>query len=444
MAIRTSIGRFGVTVAAVLTVSACGALTPGSESDQDGEGEPSSVSTELPDEEVTLRVAFTDGPEMVEKLADAFEKQHPQVTVEPQYTQFSDYVKNIKLTMTSDSPPDVAQFAVPMKDLIGTGEVLDLDPYKDAYNWTEKFPPVSLDQLTSDESGKVYGSGNLYAVPAGLSLTGIFYNKQLAEQAGIDVPPATLKDFEQALEQAKQADLTPISVGALDSGGVHLWAALLNVMMPTEDYRAWVNGEPGGSLTTDEAVAATEKVADWAERGYIPESANGAGQAQSTGSFASGDSVFLMNGNWAAAQVATEMGDNAGFFLMPGTSADDPATGSGFSVSYTISSESEHPDVAAAFLDFLGSPEAAEIESNGGFLPPNVEAAPKQSGVQADLYEEYARVIEDDGLNVFPDFAAPSAYDREVSGIQSLIAGEGDPEEFLESVQKVRDDYHAE
>jgi raffinose/stachyose/melibiose transport system substrate-binding protein len=426
-----------------LAVAGCGGLTPDSD-DEKKATEPTSVSTELSKDEVTLDVAFTDGPDMVEALVAAFEAEYPQVTVNPQYTQFSDYSKNIKLTMTSDTAPDIAQYNVAMKDLIGADEILELDKYSEAYGWTEKFPEISLNQLTSEPNGKTFGSGHLYGVPAGLSLTGVFYNKALAEQAGIDGPPATLEEFSADLQAAKDAGLAPLSVGALDSAGLHLWAALLNVMMPQEDYLDWVNGQPGGDLTGPDAVAATQTLVDWSESGYFAPGANGTGQADATAAFAQGKSVFLMNGNWAAAQVSDELGDDAGFFSMPGTSEDAAATGSGFSVSYSVSARTDVPDAAAAFLDFLSSDEAAVIESEGGFLPPNIEAAPEQTGVRADLYAAFQGVVEANGLNLYPDFAAPSAYDQEVAGIQKLIAGEGDVAEFLDEIQATRDEYHGQ
>ncbi len=434
------------TSAAMVALSACGALTPGSDgnddANSDSSGEP--ASTEIPDEDITLRLAFVDGPEMVDQLIAAFEEKHPNVTIEPQFTEFTDYVKSIKLTMTSDTAPDIAQYNVAMRDLIDSGHLLDLDPYKEAYGWEESFPSISLDQLKSDESGKVFGSGNLYGVPAGLSLTGIFYNKKLADQAGVDLPPSTLEEFEAAVQQSKDAGITPISIGALDSGGAHMWASLLNSTMPIEEYRAWANGEPGGSITTDGALEATQMLADWAEAGYFNDSANGTDQEASTASFVEGSSMFLMNGNWAAAQVAADLGDDAGFFLLPGTEPDAPAVGSGFSVSYSVSSQTDHPEAAAAFLDFLASPEAAAIESAGGFLPPNIEAAPDEGGVLSDLSSEFTRVTDAEGLNVFPDFAAPSVYDAMVSDVQSVIAGRMEPQAMLDDLQGIRDEYHGE
>lgn len=444
MATYRRLRMVSVVTGLAVTMAACGGLTPGSDDDDDKKTSPTSVSTELSDDEVTLDLAFTDGPDMVEALIAAFEDQHPQVTINPQYTEFSSYVKNLKLTMTSDTAPDIAQYNVAMKDLIGAGHILELDKYADAYGWAEKFPEISLTQLTSESNGKTYGTGNLYGVPAGLSLTGVYYNKALAAEAGIDGPPATLEEFEADMRAAKDADLAPLEVGALDSAGLHLWAALLNVLMPQDDYRDWVNGQPGGDLTGADAVAATEKVGEWAAEGLIAPGANGEGQADATARFAEGKAVFLMNGNWAATQVADELGDDAGFFLMPAPAADAPATGSGFSVSYSVSADTEHPDAAAAFLDFLSSEEAAAIEAAGGFLPPNIEAAPEQTGAMADVYDALGRVLDVDGLNIYPDFAAPAAYDEQVAGLQGIIAGEGDVEEFLSGVQATRDEYHGQ
>ncbi len=446
MSWRTRVGRPTAVGVAVFALAGCEALVPGGgggngESGPDPDRE---VSTDLPDEEVTLRLAFTDAPDMVEDLVAAFENQHSQVTIEAEHTEFTDYESNIKLMMTSDDPPDIAQHNVQTKDLIGSGHILDLDPYHEAYDWSEKFPESTLDPLWLSEDGKEHGTGYLYGAPVGMSMSGIFYNKELAEEAGIDAPPQTLGEFEEAMEQAQDADLNPLHVGALDSGGIHLWTELLNSTMPVEDYQDWVNGAEGGSLTGDQAVAATETMVDWSERGFINESANGLGQADSTAEFTEGESVFLINGNWAAGQINEEMADDAGFFLLPGTEADQQPVASGLSVSYNISSQTEHPDVAAAFLDFLGSPEAAEIASQGGFEPPNADIAPEPSGVLTDVHDGYATVIEDGALNLYPDYSSPAAYNEMVSGVQGLISGETEPTDYLSDLQQVRDDYQAE
>jgi ABC-type glycerol-3-phosphate transport system substrate-binding protein len=443
MNVITTIRLGAMTTAATVALASCAAFVPGGTSDDYERAADQPVSTELSDDEVTIRVAFTNGPEMMERYIAEFEQLHPQVTVEAEYTEFSAYSKNVNLMMTSGSAPDIAQYNVGMKELIAAREILPLDAYRDAYTWDEKFSVSGLDMLRFSDNGKVFGTGQLYGVPAGMSETGIFVNKKLAAEVGIELPIRDLAGLESAMDRALDAGITPMAVGALDSGGLHLWSNLLNVMMPKEDYRDWVNGTPGGDITGPEALAATRTLTEWSAKGYFAAGANADGQAQSTANFTQGKSIFLLNGNWAAAQIAEEMGDAAGFFTMPGGTPDQPATSSGSTVSFVVSNRTEHADVAAAFLDYLGSESAGRIASDGGFLPPNTETTLELSGVRADLLTAYVAVVAADGMNRFPDSAAPNAYDRLVSGIQALIQGSGDPVAFLDEIQQIRDEYHA-
>lgn len=425
-------------LALTLLLAACTALRPGSDADSD---RPRTVprSTAVPDGDITLRLTFADAPVMVDALIAAFHKKHPRITIEPTYTQFADYVKNIKLTMASDTAPDLAQFAVGMDDIAERGDILDLAPYRKAYGWDRKFPAANLEQLAG--SGERAASGrHLYGVPAGLSMTGIYYNKELAEKAGITRPPRTLDEFERQLAAVKKAGMTPLGVGALDSGGLHLWAGLVNTMMPPRDYRNWVKGTEGATIETPDTLRATERLTAWSRKGYLNASANGTAQVDSTAQFTRGDSVFLVNGNWAAGQLAEAMGGKAGFFLMPGEKPRARAMASGFSVSYAVSSRTEHPEAAGAFLDFLGSPEAAKIVAANGFLPPDAGAVPQPKGVLGELVRAHRRVTADEGMNHFPDFTAPNMLDPLRAGVQKLIAGRVSPEDYLDSLQDVAEE----
>lgn len=444
---RSNVGRVRLLAGAVasgLVLTACsGGLVPGSEGETSQPTGP--VSTDLPDEEVALDLAFTNSPDMVKALVSSYHEKHPSVTIETQYTEFSDYVKNIKLVMSSEDSPDIAQFnSGAMQSLIAANQLVPLDDYSEAYGWEDKFPVVGLEQLTTNDDGRVFGTGSLFAVPAGMSLVGVYYNKELASQAGVTEPPKTLAEFEDALQKAKDAGQTPLAMGALDYGALHLWAELVNVLMPVEEYRQWVYGQEGSTIQTDGARRAAEIVAEWAEKGYFSEAANGTSENNAAANFAQGKATFLVNGNWAAAQIADSLGDKAGFFYMPPTEPTGPATGSGYSVGFSISSHTEYPDVAANFLDFLSSPEAAKIVSEGGFLPVNIEAAPKGEGVLADIAGAYQQVVEDKGIQQFPDASAPAMLDTLTSGLQRLIAGRTTPEKFLESVQQEWTSYRAE
>lgn len=440
----TTIGRgltaAGLLVALIACTPGTGGITPAPSPSQ---ASPSQAgSSQVADQPITLTLAYTDLPDMHEALIAEFHNQHPNITVNEQYTQFNDYVKTLKLTMSSDSPPDLAQYNTAIKDLVPTGLVVDMSAYEKSYDWTASFPKSALDVLRFDSSGKTFGAGGLYGVPSGLSLVGVYYNKELAAQAGITAAPTTFDQFEQHLKKAKDAGLRALEVGALDTNALHTWGAILDATMPTEDYRAWVGGQPGGNIVTPAAEQATQTFADWAKAGYIDDAALGRGEPDAATEFAAGKALFHVNGNWRAGQIADALGDKAGFFVMPPRRAGDPLVGTGFSVSYSMSSKSKNQDAAAAFLNFLASAEAAKIVADNGLLPANPKVAPAVTGVKGDVSNGMSEVAGDDGLVVFPDFAAPAMLDKLQSGIQSVIGDRMTPRAFLESLQEVRDAYH--
>ncbi|MBE2997891.1 extracellular solute-binding protein [Nocardiopsis sp. HNM0947] len=417
--------------APVLVLASCAVLSTSIREDDTPDG----VSTDITDEPVTLTLAYTDDPP-TEALVEGFHEQYPNVTIEPRQTEFTDYVMTIRLSMSSENPPDIAQYNPgAMGSLIPAGQILDLEEHSSAYGWEDTFAPTSLESLRTNQDATEFATGNLYAVPGALSILGVFYNKELLADAGVDGPPETLDEFEDALAQVQDDGTMPLSVGGLETGGVHLWNAVLNGTWDDEAYRDWVYGSPGSSIETDHAAEATRTVQEWAEAGYLPEGANATSDNDAQVAFAGGESAFLVSGNWAAAELSEEMGDDVGFFLAPGATEGKPPVASGASVSFAVSSQSEHPDVAAAFLDYLRSPEAAQIQLETGFLPADPDAPTEGEGVLGEVNDEFTQVIDAEGLLPFPDWASPGMADELVPGVQGVLAGTTGEEEFLRGLQ---------
>src|SRR5699024_1446993 len=127
-----------------------------------------------------------------------------------------EYTDTITAIMTNDSAPDIVQFFPGvMRTLVPSGLIYDLQPYATAYGWGEQFPPSSLAAFTLNQSGKRLNSGRLYALPGARSVTGVFYNKKLLREAGVEAPPETLKQFSEAMAAVQRAGTQPLSVGGL-------------------------------------------------------------------------------------------------------------------------------------------------------------------------------------------------------------------------------------
>jgi ABC-type glycerol-3-phosphate transport system substrate-binding protein len=423
-------------VATVLMVAGCaetGGGTPAA---------PKDVSKELTTEKVTLTLAYADDPP-VPALIEAFQAKHPNITIQGQQTPFSDYVKSIKLSMGSTTPPDIAEYNPgAMRSLVPAGLIYDLTPYEKLYAWQDGFPSSSLEVLRSNSAAKQYGTGGLYAVPGALSVLGVYYNKSLVGAAGVTKTPATLTELEQNLTAVKNAGTTPLSLGGLQVGGFQLWNALTNSLGDEQQYRDWVYGKPGATISTDGAKQAAQKIVDWVTAGYLPASANATADSDAQANFVNGKSAYLVTGNWAASEIAKAMGDNVGFFLLPAAKTGAQPVASGASVAFSISAKTKHPNEAAAFLDFMRSPEAAAVQFKTGFMPVGTGSAVQASGVTADIAGEFKKVVAADGIVPFPDFASPNMIDRLTSGVQGLLSKQTTPADFLAALQASWSEYH--
>jgi raffinose/stachyose/melibiose transport system substrate-binding protein len=250
-------------------------------------------------------------------------------------------------------------------------------------------------------------------------------------------------EFEAALAAAKEKGLTPLALGSLDDGAIHLWGGLLTPLFGLAESQDWVNGKAGATIQTDGALSATEKLAEWATAGYFPTSANGTKEDDARASFARGEAVFTVDGSWAVGTVRDGLGDDGGFVAFPAATAGGPATGQGFSAAFAISARSDKADVAAAFLDYLASAEAAEISVGLGMLPVNIDTAPEpEPGVGADLRAAYAKAVADNGIVTFYDHATTTMHTSLIQGLQGVIAGQTAPADFLAALQADWDAAH--
>lgn len=430
----TSRRRAAVAVAlgSALALAGCAAAPDGVADD---------VSTEITDEPVTLSFVYFDNPPADDLMA-AFTELHPNVTFDPQHIPFSDYVTSIKLSLNSSEAPDIAQYNVgAMRPLIKAGLIAGLGEWADAYGWSEKFPESNLRMLTADESAETFGVGNLYAVPIGTKFVGLYYNVDILDAAGVEVPQ-TLDELTDALDAVTGAGYRGLSVGGLEAGIVHLWAALQNTLQDPAEYESWVFGQEGSTIETDGAVEATELLAEWSAEGYIAAGASAVSDSDALAEFVAGKSAFIMTGNWAATGIVDGLGDAAGFVPVPAHDAGDARIAPGGSAAYSISAKSENANVAAAFLDFMATQEAAEVQLAAGLMPSGLEVEVTADGLRGEIIEAYRETIDGAGIRAFPDFATTGMLDVLKSGLQAVIAGQMPAEQFVASLQAEWADVH--
>jgi raffinose/stachyose/melibiose transport system substrate-binding protein len=373
----------------------------------------------------------------IKRLNEAFQKQYPNVTIKRVAKSFEDLNKTLKLAVSGPRAPDVVQAnqgRPVMGALVEGGLLRPLDPYAEVYGWDDRYSPLLLDLNRFSSDAKEFGDGNLYGLSQVGEIVGVFYNKKKVPE-----PPKTLDEFEQSLAEAKEEGDIPIQFGNLDKWpGIHEYETVLARTADKEAVRDFVFARSGASFDTPEFQAAAEKLQQWADDGYFTPDFNGTGYDPAWQQFAKGKGRYLIAGTWLVADLAEQMGDDVGFMLLPGEEAGaEPVALGGEGLPFTVTARSEHPDVAAAYIDFITNGEAATVLAETGNLPAMpVDASAIPEGLPTEVFEAWGALAEADGLIPYLDYATPTFYDDISGAIQVLLAGKDDPAAFTGGVER--------
>lgn len=438
---RTVLVR-GAAVAALGTVLALTACAPGGAAPDAGASLGPVSKDVAAAGNVTLTVwdQNTDGgiADAQSQLNDAFMKQYPNVKIERTAQSFSDLKTTLKLALSSNTPPDVVQANQGYPDMgafVEAGMLRPVDDYASLYGWDSYYPEGLLKQNSFSSDGKNWQGDTLYGVSQTGELVGIYYSKKLLAQLGLSVP-ATLSDLESDMAKAQAAGILPLSFGNLEkSPGIHLFGVTQAAVAGATAVNDLVAGK-SGAWTDAATVEAAQNVADWSAKGYLTAGANGISRDDALAAFSSGSALFNINGTWQQQTLATAMGDDVGFVAL--NSADGtPATTGGQGLAWSITSKSAHPDVAAAYIDFITNAKAAQVLLDTGNLPTVLPAdyAPTTGTLAADIATQYRSVQAANGLVPYLDYSTPTFYDTLTASVQDLVAGKATPEQFTQTLQ---------
>jgi raffinose/stachyose/melibiose transport system substrate-binding protein len=391
---------------------------------------------------ITIWDSETDpGPSRaITALIAQFEAKHPNVTVKRVAKNWNDFVATIKLAASSNNAPDLFQGNEGAIDqqLIKAHLIVPLDKYAKQYGWVQRFGAGALKVLRWTADGSTWGTGSLWGVTPKAEVVGPFYDKQALAKLGLKVP-TTFEQFEQDLAVAKAHGVTPIMVGNLDRWPMgHIFMQVQSRFEQPSKIASWVYGRAGATFDTAATRKAAALLQTWAKDGYFEDGFNGVSQETAEARFAKGEGLFFVTGPWANETFADAMGTNVGFFTLPPWKGSKAAPTLGAAaVPYHIGSQSEHPEVAAALLDFLTNPHAADVFASNGDLP---AAAPHASTLKAgsslkSIVAAWGAKSAASALTPYLDWATPSMGDTLFGGLQSLTAGKLSPADFTRAVQ---------
>lgn len=350
----------------VLVAASCGG---GSESDTGAATEDTPCG---PDQEVALTFTWWGSDarhEYTQELIDRFEEANPNVTVQGSFTGWGDYWDRLATSVAGGDTPDVMQQESRyVREYAERGALLDLSEYI----------PGTIDDAQLDQnvlpSGQIDGA--TYAIPTGVNALAVVADPQAFADAGVPLPDDdswTWEDFQEAATAVSAA--TPDGIwGVQDKGyndaNLEIFARQRGESLYTED------GQLGISPQT---------LADWwqisldlVESGGEPSASvsvetNAAGLDQSL--LATGRGAMQFNWTNELPSLTSSSGRDLQLLRFPGESTNEQA-GIFFkpAMFWSAGADTECPEVAASFIDFLiNDPAAAELILSDRGLPVNTE-----------------------------------------------------------------------
>lgn len=323
------------------------------------------------DDAVEIRFSWWGSDERARitgEAIDRFEEAHPNIRVKEDYTDFDAYFDRLATSVAANDAPDVITLggAYPA-EYAGRGALLDLGEVSDTLR-TDQISPNVLQTGETD--------GVLYAVPTGVNAYAVFVDPQVFADAGVELPDDATWTWEDYARTAEE-----ISANTPDE----IFGTQDPTHSTTLEIFARQNGEPGLYTADGDLAISAETVAAWFEFTL---------GLRDSGAAPSADQTVELQANSAPEQqlIATNQagmmlgwsnllptfGEAAGRDLqmlkIPGEGQGSPGMFLQPSQFYSISSRTEHPEEAAALIDFLiNEPAAAEVILTDRGLSANAE-----------------------------------------------------------------------
>jgi multiple sugar transport system substrate-binding protein len=393
-------------------------------------GNPASVQNGLAaqDAPVTLNLWIFEGEEqLLPALKEAFEAQHPNITLEITLIPEDQYVVKLDTALAAGSPPDIGFL---YEDRwVKTGKILPLDETIAAHD----IDTADFNQAIME--GWCLVEGHVYCLGSYTGATVLYYNKAMFDAAGLDYPsvsePMTIDEY---------AALVPQLGNGAEDIGARVWGGTAEPPQWWLDYRNMFSDDGRQTIgyVNDEATKhAWEVVTNLVIQGDAPSTSI----MQSLGTEGTEDlfqqgKLAMVVGSSGEIQSLEAAGIDYGVAPIPVEKAGDPPFAAVWTDGFAVFNGSQHPAEAMEFLAFLGTEgQRLRVEVTGE--PPLSAAAAKEFGWaeqgNTEGRQQFLEVIGRAGPGIF----IPGYWDV-VSPLEDafnlVVEGEATASEVLDEV----------
>ncbi|MFD0774587.1 extracellular solute-binding protein [Streptomonospora algeriensis] len=286
-------------------------------------------------------------------------------------------------------------------------------------------PPDELSQ-----GARSFGSydGTYYGAARSVNSLGLFYNKDVLAEEGVE-PPRTWAELRETAGALTRGDRYGMAISALSTeDGVYQFLPWL-----------WSNGGDERRLDGPEAVEALEFVASLIEDGSASRSAVNWTQADVNDQFIAGNAAMMINGPWQKPVLDEHPDIDWGVVEVPvPQEGADPVAPIG-GTTFTVPVDTERPErqeTAGELVRCLTAPQAQlEWSTKASNVPVNPQAAEQYRTEVPELaaFADQVETARSRTEHVGTDY---NVYSQAIgTAVQAALTGEAAPEQALSRAQ---------
>ncbi len=218
-----------------------------------------------------------------------------------------------------------------------------------------------LDNVKEGVVESVEINGGNYSLPISVNTIGIYYNTRIFNELGLEAPK-DYAEFETILETLKNNGYTPMALADKESWTVGISMNQMSgcELGNSEAFYASLEDGSGDATQSAELRSMAERVV--ALRDYGTDDALAVGYGDAINLFANEETVMLIQGIWAMPSIQKANPDvEFSMFPVPATKAENSKVIYGIDAAVSMSADTEHPEAALKFIEFLAQPENAQI-----------------------------------------------------------------------------------
>jgi multiple sugar transport system substrate-binding protein len=353
----------------------------------------------------------------MEDLIAEFEAAYPDIDVKFNLYDHEAFKVALRNFLVSDAPDLITwNSGNRMKVFVDLGLLEDVTDVWEDNNLYEQMPAVV---------GASSVDGRQYGVPYAYYAWGMYYRKDLFEQAGITETPDTWEEFLAVGEQLNAAGITPVTIGTKNLWPAAGWFDFLNMRVNGADFHAaLMNGEVA---YTDERVKDVfEKWAELVEADFFIDNHPAYSFQEALPFMNQGDAAMYLLAPFIVSMFPEDVLEQVEWFPFPiidesvGIYEDAPTD------SFHIPVNAQNKDDARLFLAFAAQ---ADVQTRTAatldMLPPNVNASVKDDRFAQGGFAQLSRA---DGIMQF--------YDRDTDPALARVGMQGF-QEFLQNPDRI-------